>query len=342
MTKILTTPLLFSALLYGQAAAQSQPPVTITPGAPAVQAPAGTIPAVPSGAAAATPAPPLSPDTVVVEVNGKKYTKAEVDKLIAILPAQFQSMVRAKPEALGQVFLMQRLAEDAQKAGLDQKEPYKEQLEVQRMQLLGTAELTEINNTMTVTEEDEQKYYKDNLDKFKEVKVRVIHIGFTPALPKAPPAQQAEPAGEGTKPLTEAEARAKIEDVAKQIQGGADFGKLAHDVSDDHASAAKDGDFGVIKQDSAYPPAIKNAVFALKQGEVSMPIRQPNGFYLIRAEEIKQSSFSDAFQQISQATRKAKYEEWLKGLQSQYNVKIENPAYFSGSRTMPTRLQQTH
>jgi peptidyl-prolyl cis-trans isomerase C len=329
--KILAISFLFSALLYGQAAGQSQPPVNVAPGAPAVQAPAETAP----------PAP-ISPDTVVLEVNGKKYTKAEVDKLIAILPAQYQTMAKARPEVLSQVFLMQRLAEDAEKAGLDQKAPYKEQLEMSRMQMLSTAELSDVNNTMKITEEDEQKYYKDNPDKFKEVKVRVIHLGFRPVLPRTPPAQQAETPADGNKQLTEVEAKAKIEDVAKQIQGGADFGKLAHDVSDDKASAAKDGDFGVIKQDSAYSPAIKEAVFALKQGEMTAPIRQPNGFYLIRAEEIKQTSFSEAYQQISQWTRQAKYQEWLKGMQSQYSVKVENPAYFSGSRAMPTRLQQTH
>jgi peptidyl-prolyl cis-trans isomerase C len=323
--KILTIPFLFSAMLYGQAAGQSQPAVNATPGAPAVQA----------------PAIPVSPDTVVVEVNGTKYTAAEVDKLIAILPQQYQPMARAQPQMLGQVFLMKRLSEDAEKAGLDQKAPYKEQLEMQRMQMLSTAELSEVNNTMKVTEEDEQKYYKDNLDKFKEVKVRVIHIGFKQA-PAKPGAAQAEPPADSDKALTEAESKAKIEDVAKQIQAGADFGKLARDVSDDKASAAKDGDFGVIKQDSAYPAAIKNAVFALKQGEVSAPIRQPNGFYLIRAEEIKESSFNESLAQVGPATRQAKYQEWLKGMQSQYSVKVENPAYFSGSKAVPPPVQQAH
>lgn len=70
--KILAIPFLFSALLYSQA----QPPVKVTPGAPAVQAPAQ-----------ATPPPPVSPDTVVAEVNGKKYTAGDLDKLITMLPA---------------------------------------------------------------------------------------------------------------------------------------------------------------------------------------------------------------------------------------------------------------
>ncbi len=315
--KILAIPFLFliSVVLYGQA----PPPVNVAPGTPTVSAPAPTPPQV-------------SPDTVVAEVNGKKYTAAELDKLIDMLPAQYQQVARSRPQMLSQVFLMQHLAEDAEKSGLDKKDPFKEQLEMSRIQVLSTAELSDVNNTMKISEEDQQKYYKDNPDKFKEVKVRVIYVAFNPTPGKA--------AADGKKLPTEAEAQAKIEDLAKQIKNGADFGKLARENSDDKTSAAKDGDFGVIKLDSSYPPPIKTAVFALKQGELSAPIKQPNGFYLIRAEEINQRSFTESQMQIIQAVKQEKFQEWLKGMQAQYSVKIENPAYFTPR--VPAQLQQVH
>jgi peptidyl-prolyl cis-trans isomerase C len=316
--KIFAIPFLFSALMYGQ----TQAPVQATPGAPAVSAPPGV----------AAPAPPVSPDTVVAEVNGKKYTAAEVDRLITMLPAQYQTMARSRPQLLGQVFLMQRLADDGAKAGLDQKDPFKAQLEMSRLQVLSTAELSDINNTMQLTEAEEQKYYQENPDKFKEVKVRVIYIAFNPTPGKA--------ATGGKKLLTEGEAETKIEDLEKQIKGGADFGKLARENSDDKASAEKDGDFGVVKQSSTYPQPIKTAVFALKQGAVSAPIKQPNGFYLIRAEDIHQGSFSDSMLQIIEGAKQAKFQAWLKGMQDQYSVKIENQAYFAPRA--PSQLQQVH
>jgi len=330
--KILAIPFLLSALLYGQGAGQTQEPVKIVPGTPAVKGPAETAP-IPG---ATPPPPPVSPDTVVAEVNGKKYTADEVDKLMALLPAQYQQAARTQPQArsqmLSQIILMQRLAADAEKAGLDQKSPFKEQLEMQRIQALSTAELSDVNNTMKTTEAEQQKYYNDNLDKFKEVKVRVIYIAFNPTPGKA--------AAGGKKLPTEAEAQAKIEDLGKQIKEGADFGKLARENSDDSASAAKDGDFGVLKMDSSYPQPIKTAVFALKQGEVSAPIKQPNGFYLIRAEEISQRSFNDSVVQLMQAVKQAKYQDWLKAMQAQYSVKIENPDYFTPR--VPAQLQQVH
>lgn len=306
-----------SALLYAQA------PVAVTPGAPSVGGPAvaGTAP---------SPSASITPDTVVAEVNGTKYTAAQIDKLIEMLPPQYQQMARMRPQLLSQVFLMQKLADDAQKAGLDQKSPFKEQLEMQRIQVLSTAELSNIANTMPVNGEDEQKYYNDNPDKFKEVKVRVIYIAFNPNPNKS--------ATGGQKMLTEAEAKAKIEDLEKQLQAGADFGKLARDNSDDKNSAAKGGDFGVVKQDSAYPKAIKDAVFALKQGEVSAPIQEPNGFYLIRAEDVTQKSFNQVATQIAEDVRQQKYQQWLKGVQAQYDLKIENPAYFAPRTPTPAQL----
>jgi len=338
--KILNAPLIFCALLCGQAAAPGQqpspvqPPATVTPGAPSVNAP--------SAPAAATPPTPITPDTVVAEVDGKKYTAGEIDKLIRMLPPQYQAAARSQPQMLSQVFLMQRLAEDAEKAGLDKRDPFKDQLEMTRMQVLSTAELSDVNNSMNVTEEEEQRYYNENPNKYKEVKVRAIRIGFAPALPKppgvpAPPAAEAK--GDGNK-LTEAEAKAKIEDIEKQIKAGADFGKLAREVSDDKESAAKDGDFGTIKQESPYPPALKNAVFALKQGDVTAPIRQPNGFYLLRAEEVTIRPFKEVQMQALQAEKQEKFQAWLAKIRAQYSVKIENPAYFSGPRIPP--LLQTH
>ncbi len=297
----------------------SQAPVQVAPGTPAVQAPAP-----------APPSTPITPDTVVATVDGKKLTAAEVDKLVANLPSQFQQNARTQPQMLGQLFLYQKLAADAEKAGVDKQSPYREQLEFGRMQLLAQAQLTTYSNTLTVTDEEQEKYYKDNAEKYKEAKVRVIYISFNPAPDKAPPG--------GKKLLTEAEARAKIDELRKQITSGADFGKLARENSEDKASADKDGDFGIIKRSSPYPDPIKNAVFALKAGEVSQPVRQPNGFYLIRLDEAVMQPMDDVRSQVFQDLRRQRFDEWFKALQAQYVVKVENPSYFAPK--VPAQLQQ--
>jgi peptidyl-prolyl cis-trans isomerase C len=283
-----------------------------------------TLPGTPAPAAQTAPdssAAPITPDTVVLEVNGKKFTASEIDKLIAGLPPQIQQNARMQPQMLSQFFVYKRLAEDAEKDGLDKQDPWKQALEFQRMQTLANAQLTTHSNTIQVTTEEQQEYYKKNADKYQQAKVRVIYLSFNPAPDKA--------VATAKKLRTEAEARAKAEDLRQQILAGADFGKLARENSDDATSAAKDGDFGIIKHNSPYPEDVKKAVFALKPGGVSELVRQPNGFYLIRLDEMNMQPFDEVNMEIFQEVKQQHFNEWVSALQTQYKVKVENPAYFT-------------
>jgi peptidyl-prolyl cis-trans isomerase C len=272
----------------------------------------------------------VSPTTVVMEANGKKYTAAEVDGLIALMPPQYQAAARQQPQMLTTILLYQKLAEDAVKEGHDKQSPYKEQIEFARLQVLANAELTLHGNALIVSPEDSQKYYNAHPEKFQEAKVRVIYIAFNPAPGKEVPGEKKLPSA--------ADAQTRAVELRNQIVAGADFGKLARENSDDATSAAKDGDFGVIKHSSPYPDPIKNAVFALKPGELSQPIKQPNGFYLIRLDSLQMQSFDEVSPQIIKDLRQERFNEWMKSLQTQYQVKVEDPAYFRPQ--VPAQLQQ--
>jgi peptidyl-prolyl cis-trans isomerase C len=314
-------------LVLAPLCAQQPSPVVVAPGTPAVKAPQEA----PSAAAAE-----IKPDTIVMETaNGKKYTAAEVDHLIQLLPAQYQGPARSQPQAaaqlLTQILFFQRLAEEATKDELDKRSPYKEQMELARTQILANAEVMIHKNSIIVKEEDREKYYKEHPDRFQEAKVRVILVSFNPNPGKAVP---------GSKALrSEAEAKAKMDDLRKQIVGGADFGKLARENSDDVGSAGKDGDFGAMKRNSPYPEPIKNAVFALKPGEMSEPIRQPTGFWLLRLEDLQTQPYGEVGDQITTEIQQEEFQNWQKAIQSQYTVKVDNPAYFA-PKPAPAQLQQ--
>jgi parvulin-like peptidyl-prolyl isomerase len=310
--------ILFSALVCGQ----TTPPQPVAPGtlAPPVQA---------------TPAPenppaPITPDTVVAEVDGKKVTAQEVDQIFAALPPQFQQSARTQPDrALSQIFMLRYLAEEAEKANLDKQRPLKENLEFQRMTLLYQAEINDYKNKIAISDEDQKKLYETNPDRFKQAKVKVIHISFS--------ATPDKPGPDGKKMLSEAEAKAKADELRTKALAGEDFGKLARENSDDKTSAAKDGDYGVISRNSPYPEPVKTAVFALKEGQVSEPVKQANGFYLIRAESVTSQAFAEVRSQIIEELKQTRLNEWIKGLQTRFTVKLENPAYFTPKR--PPQLQ---
>jgi len=194
---------------------------------------------------------------------------------------------------------------------------------------MAQAEITEHRNKILVTAEEQEKYYKDHPERFEESNVKVIYIPFS--------APSEKPGISLKKTLTEAEAKDKIDDLRKQILAGADFGKLAHENSEDKASADKDGDFGVIKQDSSYPAPIKTAVLALKAGDVSEPLRQPNGFYLFKVVSKTTTPYDQVKSQVYETLKEQRQNEWIQELQRKYTVKIEDPDYFKPKA--PLQLQ---
>jgi parvulin-like peptidyl-prolyl isomerase len=133
-------------------------------------------------------------------------------------------------------------------------------------------------------------------------------------------------AGQSKRP--EADARALAADVVKQLRGGADFAKLAEKYSEDAASKAAGGDFGVIKAASDYPAELKAAVFALKPGEISDPIRQPTAYYVVRLEEKSSQPLAEVQQSIVQVIRNEHMNQWMKDMNTSYQAVIKDPDFF--------------
>jgi peptidyl-prolyl cis-trans isomerase C len=268
-------------------------------------------------------------------VDGKQYTAGEVDALLKLFPPQYQRQVRGDlARALSFALTMKFMAAEAEKNHLQDQSPLKETLEYQKLNALMQAEVNQIRNVeIVVLPADEEKYYKDHPELYQEAKVKVIYVAFSAAPPK-------NPAPDAKKPLTEAEAKAKIEDLKKQIVAGADFGKLAKENSDDKDSAAKDGDFGLIKKSSQYPELIKKTVFELKPGQVSEPLRQPNGFYLIRVDESHELPYEQVRVQINEELKRKRFDEYMQTLQKRFEVKVENTTFFATKPQAPPALPQ--
>lgn len=91
------------------------------------------------------------------------------------------------------------------------------------------------------------------------------------------------------KPADDAAVKAKAEDLLKQIQGGADFAKLALANSKDPGSAARGGDLGMATR-ATYVKEFADALFALKPGELSAPVKTQFGYHLIKLEAVEAGS----------------------------------------------------
>jgi peptidyl-prolyl cis-trans isomerase D len=127
----------------------------------------------------------------------------------------------------------------------------------------------------SVTDADVEKYYTEHAAEFETPRqVRAAHI-----LARVP--ETGGSAGED-------KARAKITDVIRRAKAGADFGKLAQELSEDSSTAPRGGDLGLVGKGEVVPE-FEKALFALKKGEVaSEPVRTPFGFHAIKAIDIQE------------------------------------------------------
>lgn len=296
------------------ASAQTVAPPVPAPHPPAANAPAASTPA--------PPAPDLPPDTVLASFQGKKLTYGELKTFVSILPAQMQqSALRDRKAFVKQYFLMLYLLDMAEKDKLEEKSPIKEQLAFNRMNVLVNAALNHTMDNISIEPQDQEKFYNENKDRYSQVKVKVIYVSFSSG-------PQPADAG-GKKALTEEEAKAKAEKILAELRAGGDFVKAVKQYSEDQTSVAKEGDFGVIRRNDNIPDAIRTAIFALKQGEISEPVRQPNGFYLFRAESISTRPFAEVRDEIFNEIKQTRFKAWMEQTNRSVDVKFENEAFFN-------------
>jgi parvulin-like peptidyl-prolyl isomerase len=270
---------------------------------------------------------PELPDEEVVAIfgDGTKFTMGDFKKIyVALPPANQQMALRNRETWLHQWDLLRKLTKMAEEAKLDQESPYKETLAYGRMNVLATAQISASINKISVEPDDIVKYYDSNKVKYTQVRVKAVYIAFNDDA-------AAGTAANGKKPLTEAEAQVKAGKLLAAIRNGADFVKLVKENSDDETSRDKDGDFATLRSSDNIPDAFRAAVFAMKKGDVTEPLKQPNGFYLLRAEEVTVRPLSEVRDEIYSDLRNVRSDEWLRAMDRSVKVQIVNPAFISGT-----------
>jgi len=246
---------------------------------------------------AAAPAAPAGDDPVIISAEGVQVHKSEFEAALKSLPAEYQQFAQGpgKRQFADDYIRMKLLAAEGMKAGLDKDPDVQSQLALLKENLIAQAELKKLDSTMKVSDADLQKYYEAHKAEYEEVKARHILIAF-----KGSPAAQA-----GKKELTEDEAKAKAEDIRKQLVAGGDFAALAKKESDDVGSGAQGGDLGSFSKGQMVPE-FEKAAFAAKPGEVTPVVRTQYGFHVIQVQEHNFTPFEQVKPTIEKSQREAK------------------------------------
>lgn len=178
---------------------------------------------------------------------------------------------------------------------------------------------TQLTSVGEVSDKEVKAYYDNNKASLKRPEqVRAHHI-----LIKTEPTWDAE---------KKAEARKRIDDIAKKARKGQDFESLARTYSEDKVSAGKDGDLGYVARGQVVKP-FEEALFSLKPGQVSAVVETHLGYHIIKAGDHKpegQLSYDEVKDRIAAVLKQQKKQQVMKnyvdGLRKNARVEITLPA----------------
>ena len=132
--------------------------------------------------------------------------------------------------------------------------------------------------------------------------------------------------------LSDEEAKAKAEDLIKQLNEGANFAELAKANSDDPGSAAEGGNLGFFNK-GAMVAEFEKAAYALKVNEYTKePVKTTYGYHIIlKTEEAEKQKYEDVKENIITKLLEKKKEEdknyminTLKKIRDKYKLKFDD------------------
>lgn len=144
-------------------------------------------------------------------------------------------------------------------------------------------------DSMPISDEEVKRWYDTHADQYQQAEERrASHILLS--VPKDAPPDQKE------------SIRAKLQDLRKQLERSpSEFENLAKDRSQDPGSASKGGDLGFFGRGMMVKP-FEEAVFALKENQISEIVESDFGYHLIKLTGIKPAklrSLDEAKSEIS-------------------------------------------
>jgi peptidyl-prolyl cis-trans isomerase C len=245
---------------------------------------------------------PPKEDKVIAIVNGHEIRVSEVqmatDDIIGQLP-DLPPKVRY-PYVVEYLIERHLLAQYAVKEGVADTEEYKRRLALYQAKALRDAYFFQKIRPM-VTEEDIRKAYDEEAAKLQQTeraRARMILVATEQ---------------EANDILARLAAGEKFEDLAKKysLDGSKDYG----------------GDLGYFTA-AEMVPEFSKAVFALKVGETSQPVKTDFGWHIIRLEDLKQGA-AQPYDQVKSAIRnvllRRKVGEVMQKLREASKVEIIDP-----------------
>lgn len=203
-------------------------------------------------------------DPILMTINDVAITKSEFERIYYKNNRDSVHDEKAIKDYLELFINFKLKVIEAKKLGLDTLPTFKQELQSYRKQL---------SDPYFVDKETEEKLLKEAYER-KKWRIRTSHILIK--------------VSENASPADTLAAYNKAMEIKKRIDKGEDFAKLAMEYSEDDASKLNGGDIGYLTVFTTVLP-YENAVYSLKVGEVSNPIRSQYGYHIIKVTDRKEN-----------------------------------------------------
>jgi parvulin-like peptidyl-prolyl isomerase len=210
----------------------------------------------------------------VASFRGGEVLKTELEQATRGRPAQGKGAEGAKTasdprtEALESIALRKILAPEASASDT----ALQDRIQQTRKQILAAALSQEFGwNALTATDQEARAYYDGHPEVFKDPeKIRFQHIFFRAEAGEMSPAERAL-------------VRTRLENLRKEIVGGADFDAMAREYS--QSADAQSGGWSGMKKGTQAVGAFTDVAWGLKINQISGVVDTPNGFHLVKLKE---------------------------------------------------------
>lgn len=242
-------------------------------------------------------------EKVLATAGGQNITQKELDfmkkSLAPNVLAQFQG--EEGEHYLIQELVNQKLMAIEYEKELENDADFNFELEQMKENFINQYAINKIMQEATVTDEEVEKFYKDNEEEFGESNmVKASHI------------------------LVEDLEEAKK--IKSELDDGADFADLAQEYSS-CPSKDRGGDLGFFGK-GAMVKEFEDAAFAMEVGEISEPVKTQFGYHIIKVTDKKvepKQELKAIMERLRQSLTKRKQQEVyvkkINDLRTKYNVK---------------------
>ena len=221
-------------------------------------------------------------DRVINELIVKKLIDQEINKRhIKVSKEDMDKQLKSIIDKVGSKEKFNQLLKENGVSTAQFKKDLSDEVKIQK--------LVDTLSTVSISDKDAMKFYKENADKFKNPdKVRASHILVSA---NSEELKAKISAGEG-KNMTEEQLNAEVKKqmnaqkakaqklLAEVKKNPKEFAKIAKENSDDTQSAKQGGDLGFFGKEEMVEPFSK-AAFAMKPNTISEVIETPYGYHII-------------------------------------------------------------